>query len=268
MEEDRNMAEEEKNRVKSDLKKRTNDLHKAQQEHEQLQERLKTIERKVIVGGVDLLKKAEEQEKLLEQSNAELQQRQQQQDELRKQIEDKEAERLDIEEKYSSLKEEAQGKTKKLKKVYTMLMAAKSELEDTKREHDRDVEALIDSIRETSREVKKLQVVAEYFVPDEHLRMIGEHMQWNDEIGEWQLKCVAYTGNNMRKQKTPDRAGDEQLNSMELDLSSHYLSYSADGLTDPMAQADRSDSHKPRLRYGRKKKKPSAQEQIDAVLLG
>ncbi len=44
----------------------------------------------MIVGGVDLLKKAEEQEKLLEQSNAELQQRQQQQDELRKQIEDKE----------------------------------------------------------------------------------------------------------------------------------------------------------------------------------
>jgi kinesin family protein 3/17 len=38
------------------------------------------------------------------------------------------AERLDIEEKYTSLQEEAQGKTKKLKKVWTMLMAAKSEV--------------------------------------------------------------------------------------------------------------------------------------------
>lgn len=37
-------------------------------------------------------------------------------------------ERLDIEEKYTSLQEEAQGKTKKLKKVWTMLMAAKSEV--------------------------------------------------------------------------------------------------------------------------------------------
>ena len=26
-----------------------------------------------------------------------------------------------------------------------------------------------------------------------------ENVQWNEEIGEWQLKCVAYTGNNMRK---------------------------------------------------------------------
>ena len=59
-------------------------------DQEQLQERLKTIERKVIVGGVDLLKKAEEQEKLLEVSNTELQERKQQQEELRKQIQDKE----------------------------------------------------------------------------------------------------------------------------------------------------------------------------------
>ena len=44
----------------------------------------------------------------------------------------KQAERLDIEEKYNSLQEEATGKTKKLKKVWTMFNAAKSELEDVR----------------------------------------------------------------------------------------------------------------------------------------
>ena len=38
------------------------------------------------------------------------------------------AEKVDIEEKYANLKEEAAGKTKKLKKVWTMLMSAKSEV--------------------------------------------------------------------------------------------------------------------------------------------
>ena len=52
--------------------------------------RLQNIERKVIVGGVDLLQKAEDQEKLLEESNTELQLRKTQQEDLRKQIEDKE----------------------------------------------------------------------------------------------------------------------------------------------------------------------------------
>jgi hypothetical protein len=23
---------------------------------------------------------------------------------------------------------------------------------------------------------------------------------WNEDLGEWQLKCIAYTGNHMRKQ--------------------------------------------------------------------
>lgn len=34
--------------------------------------------------------------------------------------------------------------------------------------------------------------------------MIERYVHWNEDIGEWQLKCVAYTGNNMRKaQATP-----------------------------------------------------------------
>ena len=41
-------------------------------------------------------------------------------------------ERIDIEEKYANLQEEAAGKTKKLKKVWSMLMSAKSEVSQGK----------------------------------------------------------------------------------------------------------------------------------------
>lgn len=35
-------------------------------------------------------------------------------------------------------------------------------------------------------------------------------VHWNEDIGEWQLKCVAYTGNNMRKQTpAPDKERDK-----------------------------------------------------------
>lgn len=35
-------------------------------------------------------------------------------------------------------------------------------------------------------------------------------MHWNEDIGEWQLKCVAYTGNNMRKQTpAPEKEKDK-----------------------------------------------------------
>jgi len=32
--------------------------------------------------------------------------------------------------------------------------------------------------------------------------MIQEYIHWNEDIGEWQLKCVAYSGNNMRKESS------------------------------------------------------------------
>ena len=46
--------------------------------------------------------------------------------------------------------------------------------------------------------------------------------------GEWQLRCVAYTGNNMRKssQAKQERMSDPN----ELDLASVYLSYAEAGV--------------------------------------
>ena len=58
--------------------------------------------------------------------------------------------------------------------------------------------------------------------------MIEQHVAWNDDIGEWQLKCVAYTGNNMRKQtpqpdKDKEKVGmDNQCRTLNFDAP-HYL---------------------------------------------
>ena len=34
--------------------------------------------------------------------------------------------------------------------------------------------------------------------------MIERFVSWNDDIGDWELKCIAYTGNNMRKRENLD----------------------------------------------------------------
>lgn len=60
------------------------------QEHHLLLEKLSALEKKVIVGGVDLLAKAEEQEKLLQESNNELEERRRRAEQLRKELEEKE----------------------------------------------------------------------------------------------------------------------------------------------------------------------------------
>ncbi|XP_036280688.1 kinesin-like protein KIF3A isoform X3 [Pipistrellus kuhlii] len=260
------MEEEERNKARAELEKREKDLLKAQQEHQSLLEKLSALEKKVIVGGVDLLAKAEEQEKLLEESNMELEERRKRAEQLRRELEEKEQERLDIEEKYTSLQEEAQGKTKKLKKVWTMLMAAKSEMADLQQEHQREIEGLLENIRQLSRELRLQMLVIDNFIPQDYQEMIENYVHWNEDIGEWQLKCVAYTGNNMRKQTpVPDK---KEKDPFEVDLSHVYLAYTEESLRQSLMKLERprTSKGKARPKTGRRKRSAKPETVIDSLL--
>ncbi|XP_014898369.1 kinesin-like protein KIF3A isoform X2 [Poecilia latipinna] len=262
------MEEEERNKARAELEKREKDLLKAQQEHHLLLEKLSALEKKVIVGGVDLLAKAEEQERLLEESNNELEERRKRAEQLRKELEEKEQERLDIEEKYTSLQEEAQGKTKKLKKVWTMLMAAKSEMADLQQEHNREIEGLLENIRQLSRELRLQMLIIDNFIPQEYQAMIENYVHWNEDIGEWQLKCVAYTGNNMRKQTpVPDK---KEKDPFEVDLSHVYLAYTEESMRQSLMKLERPKASKGsksgRPKTGRRKRSTKPDTVIDSLL--
>lgn len=72
-----------------------------------------------------------------------------------------------MEEKYANLNDEAVSKTKKLKKLRTMILQAQSELTDIKTEHQRAVESLLDSVREMSKELKLQTQIIESYIPPE-----------------------------------------------------------------------------------------------------
>ncbi|TFK11056.1 WD repeat domain phosphoinositide-interacting protein 2 [Platysternon megacephalum] len=240
------MEEEERNKARAELEKREKDLLKAQQEHQSLLEKLSALEKKVIVGGVDLLAKAEEQEKLLEESNMELEERRKRAEQLRKELEEKEQERLDIEEKYTSLQEEAQGKTKKLKKVWTMLMAAKSEMADLQQEHQREIEGLLENIRQLSRELRLQMLIIDNFIPQDYQEMIENYVHWNEDIGEWQLVSLPF----------------------EVDLSHVYLAYTEESLRQSLMKLERPRTSKGRSRPKTSRRKRSAKPGavIDSLL--
>lgn len=267
LEEKKDMEEEERNRMASELEQREAELRKAQEEHDLLVQKLQALEKKIIVGGENLLEKAEEQERLLEESARELEERRKKEAELRQALQQKEAERLDIEEKYSNLQEEAAGKTKKLKKVWTLLMSAKSELTDLQGEHQREMEGLLENVRQLSRELRLQMLIIDNFIPPEYQEMIERHVHWNEDIGEWQLKCVAYTGNNMRKQ-SPSRDKSRNSEYMEPDLSNVYLTYVGDGPTNSQPKSARSRSKLTSGRMKSAKKKRSSSSNMDMLLQG
>lgn len=225
-------AESEKELLAAKVLENESELKRTKTEQEALLNKLQTLENKILVGGENLLEKADAQEKILEASIAQLEEATKNELELKESLQKKEAERIDIEERYSSLQEECIGKTKKLHRVMQMLMGAKSELADQQQEQQREKEGILESIRILSRELALCEFVLSSYVPREYTSMIESFTQWNEDVGDWQLKCVAYTGNNMRKNLPDDRRHTKE--NEFLDLSHVYLSYNNAGVVDPV----------------------------------
>uniref|UniRef100_A0A4W5RUZ1 Kinesin-like protein n=1 Tax=Hucho hucho TaxID=62062 RepID=A0A4W5RUZ1_9TELE len=223
------MEEEERNKARAELEKREKDLLKAQQEHHLLLEKLSALEKKVIVGGVDLLAKAEEQEKLLQESNNELEERRRRAEQLRRELEEKEVYLL------------THYITVGCRVVVERLLLC-CQMADLQQEHHREIEGLLENIRHLSRELRLQMLIIDNFIPQEYQEMIENYVHWNEDIGEWQLKCVAYTGNNMRKQTpVPDK---KEKDPFELDLSHVYLAYTEESMRQSLMKLERPRSSK------------------------
>ena len=157
-------------------------------ERERIAAELKAMEAKIMHGGEhvrDRLAKREaevrEQQRLLEERKAaEVQLRQ------RKAAE--EEKKLAQEEKYHSLQEEADSKTKKLKQLWAKFRAAQSELDDLQLEQQQEKQDLLHTVRELTRQVQLQNLVIESFVPPEEVAKLERRAVWDEDGSEqWRL---------------------------------------------------------------------------------
>jgi kinesin family protein 3/17 len=42
-------------------------------------------------------------------------------------------------------------------------------------------------------------LIIDSFIPREYQDLIEKQAQWNEDVGDWQLPGIAYTGNNLKK---------------------------------------------------------------------
>lgn len=62
-------------------------------------------------------------------------------------------------------------------------------------------EDLMDRIRELTREIRKKHLIIDQFIPAQEYMKIERRADWADEIDDWIIPNVEYTGNNIKLQK-------------------------------------------------------------------
>jgi kinesin family protein 3/17 len=92
---------------------------------------------------------------------------------------------------------------------------------------------MLDNIRELSRQLRLSMLLIDNYVPPEHQDQIEQRCRWDEQIGEWHIEGLQYTGNIMQKTATTRAEigriavdADHPVPApFELDLEREYLKY-------------------------------------------
>ncbi|KAJ3197387.1 Kinesin-like protein kif3b [Irineochytrium annulatum] len=198
----KDMEEDAKNRLLEEAQQRAAELEQERKARDGIAAKLAQLERKLLVGGVSLVDKELQIQNDIADRQAEIEEQNRAERELTRKLEEHEEVNLQIEEEYASLQEEAVAKTKKLKKLWGLIVAHRSEIKDLQEEHQREREDLLDTVRELTIELKLRMLMIHSFVPDGELAAIEGRADYDEAAEKWRIQHIAHAGNNIRGKRS------------------------------------------------------------------
>jgi kinesin family member 3B len=152
-----------------------------------LANKLMELEGQLIRGGKNILDTFTERQLELDRKLAEIAERKKREIEMQQQLELQEESTCEIRDTFSSLQQEVELKTRKLKKCYAKCMVLKQEVQDTKDEHNRDRRELEMTQNEMIKELKRMLLIIDNFVPLEVKSRLYTQAHYDEELEEWNL---------------------------------------------------------------------------------
>ncbi|XP_041814425.1 kinesin-like protein KIF3C isoform X2 [Chelmon rostratus] len=204
---DQFMLAEEKQRLLGEKERMMGDLRKEQEATEQLTAKYKAMESKLLVGGKNIIDHTNEQQKMLEMKRQEIADQSRSEREIQQQMLAQDEETLELRETFTSLQQEVEAKTKKLKKLYAKLQCIKAEIQDVNDEHVRSRQELEQTQNELTRELKFKYLIIENFIPPEEKNKIMNRLTFDPEEDQWKFQpLVPAESKSSQMKKRPTSA--------------------------------------------------------------
>ena len=147
------------------------------------------------------------QEQELLKAKSQLDERRREQLRIAQELKQKEEQKLTLHQYFTSQQEELEIKTKEIQKVSVKIGQVKSELDDMNEIIHREREDLMERIRELTREIRMKHLIIDQFIPPNEYMRIEKRAEWADDINDWVIPNVEYTGNNIKIQKAKKKEG-------------------------------------------------------------
>mmetsp|Transcript_9520 Transcript_9520/g.18042 ORF Transcript_9520/g.18042 Transcript_9520/m.18042 type:complete len:1135 (-) Transcript_9520:195-3599(-) len=155
-----------------------------------LKEKLKELTEQLIQGGQKAKDIELKQQEDLKRAAAEVEENRRRQAALKEAAEKLEEEKLLLEENYSTIKEEVDGKTRKLQKLGNKYDDVRTELRDLQHEFEVEKEGYLGSIRDAYKDLRLHKRIVQIFLLRQDLDKIVKLSTWNDNISKWELPRI------------------------------------------------------------------------------
>ncbi|XP_070565590.1 kinesin-II 95 kDa subunit-like [Ptychodera flava] len=224
---DKNMLSEEKTKLLQETQDKQRQLKDQQKAKEQLAVKIKAMESKLLVGGKSIIDHTNEQQRKLEQQRLQIAEQSRKEREMEQQLMERNEVKLELTETYTSLQQEVEIKTKKLKKLFAKLQAVKQEIQDQQEEHIRERQELEQTQNELTRELKLKMLIIENFIPPEEKTKITNRSVFDEEEDIWKLTSLAKTEGPQQMAKRPvsacgNRRPMSEYSKMAAAMGGHY----------------------------------------------
>lgn len=182
---------EEKEHLLGELQEKEEKLAKEKEQRDLLENKIKAMESKLLMGGKNIVDHTNEQQRALEQRRQEILEQQKKEREIQQKLEEKEESAVEIKETYNSLQQEVEVKTKKLKKLFGKLQTTKAEIQDLQEEHTKERQELEQTLMELTRELKLKYLIIENFIPPEEKTKLMSRAIYDEDEDAWTLRPLA-----------------------------------------------------------------------------
>lgn len=204
------LAEEQKASLLTELHEKEERASKEKSKQQKLLKKIKNMEEKLLHGS-EAMEKALKQEQDLLKTKSELEEKRIIQMRLEQELLQKDEEKINLEQRYTSQQDECEKKKKESEKISRKVAMKRNEMNDMQDEIHREREDLMDRIRELTREIRLKHLLIDQFIPSLEYMRIERRAEWSDEINDWMLPNVEFTGNNIKIQKAKRKEGKEAL---------------------------------------------------------
>nr|CAB3259106.1 kinesin family member 3B [Phallusia mammillata] len=263
---DKTMAEEEKSHLLKEKEEKLKELEEQKKAKKTLAAKIEAMQSKLLVGGKTIIDHTNQQEREIEARRRQLAEQTRKEREMKQKLLKKEETALEAQEHYTSLRQEVEAKTLKLKKLYAKMRQAESEIKDLSDIHASEREELELVQLEMSRELKLKTLIIENFIPVEERNKLEKRIYCEDDDETYKIRPLSNAPNQtMMKRPQSAHSGNQRAVSQyarmaaTIDYNPRYRCENIVLLDLDMPTRTTSDYHGPAIA-------PRVQAALDAAL--